>query len=44
MLVTRNKDFLSSDKIKEVAEEPDKERKNSPLWTDDYASLYSIMK
>jgi spermidine synthase len=44
VLVTRNKEFLNSERIKEVAEEPEKGRKNSPLWTDDYASLYSIMK
>jgi hypothetical protein len=44
MLVTRNKDFLSSERIKEVAEEPDTRSNPLPLWTDDYASLYSIMK
>ena len=44
MIVTRNKEFLESERIKDVAELPDAERKNSPLWTDDYASLYSIMK
>jgi len=44
MIVTRNKEFLESERIKDVAELPDADRKNSPLWTDDYASLYSIMK
>lgn len=44
MIVTRNKDFLDSERIKEVAEAPETGRKGSPLWTDDYASLYSIMK
>jgi len=44
MLVTRNKELLQSDRIKDVAEMPDPGRKNLPLWTDDYASLFSIMK
>jgi hypothetical protein len=44
MIVTRNKEFLESERIKDVAELPDPDRKSSPLWTDDYASLYSIMK
>jgi hypothetical protein len=44
MLVTRNKEFLENDRIRDVAEEPDPERKSFPLWTDDYASLFSIMK
>lgn len=44
MIVTRNQEFLESERIKDVAEQPDANRKNSPLWTDDYASLYSIMK
>ncbi|MBL9210792.1 MAG: fused MFS/spermidine synthase, partial [Opitutaceae bacterium] len=44
MIVTRNKEFLESERIKDVAEQPEANRKSSPLWTDDYASLYSIMK
>ena len=30
--------------LRAVAEEPTADNKTSPLWTDDYASLYSIMK
>jgi hypothetical protein len=44
MLVTRNKEFLAGDRIRDVAEEPSADNKKFPLWTDDYASLYSIMK
>ena len=44
MIVTRNKEFLASDRIKEVAEAPEADKTTFPLWTDDYASLYSIMK
>ncbi len=44
MLVTPSKEFLASDRIREVAEEAETEKKSLPLWTDDYASLYSIMK
>jgi spermidine synthase len=44
MLVTRDKEFLAGDRIREVAEDPKSDNKNFPLWTDDYASLYSIMK
>jgi SAM-dependent methyltransferase len=44
MLVTRNKDFLAIEAIREVTDAPAPARANSPLWTDDFASLYSIMK
>ena len=44
MLVTADKDFLAKDKIRDATEAPDKPKPNSPLWTDDFASLYSIMK
>ena len=44
MLVTRNKEFLENDRIRNVAEEPEAANKSFPLWTDDYASLFSIMK
>jgi spermidine synthase len=44
MLVTRDKEFLNSDRIRDVAEQPESDKSKSPLWTDDYASLYSIMK
>ena len=41
-----DKDFLAQEKIRDATEAPEeKPRKaNSPLWTDDFASLYSIMK
>jgi spermidine synthase len=44
MLVTKDPEFLKGDRIRDVAEEPKSDNKSSPLWTDDYASLYSIMK
>jgi hypothetical protein len=44
MLVTRDKDFLTHDRIRDVAELPGADKSKFPLWTDDYASLYSIMK
>ncbi len=43
ILVTRNKDFAALDAIRDKAEAP-ADNRNSPLWTDDYASLYSILK
>jgi protein-L-isoaspartate O-methyltransferase len=43
MLLTKNKDFLANESIREVADTP-ADNKKSPLWTDDFASLYSIMK
>ena len=43
MLVTRNKAFLEQDKIRDIADAPEPNAK-APLWTDDFASLYSIMK
>lgn len=44
MLVTRNKEFLASDRIRDVADEPEAAGKAFRLWTDDFASVYSIMK
>ncbi|WP_414662144.1 spermidine synthase [Horticoccus sp. 23ND18S-11] len=44
MLVTKNKAFLTNDRITDTAEKPSETRTSFPLWTDDYASLYSIMK
>ena len=44
MLVTKNKAFLASTKIKDATEAADSESKTAPLWTDDFASLYSILK
>ncbi len=46
MLVTANKDFLEKGRIREAAakEEPSKKTEKLPLWTDDFASVYSIMK
>jgi hypothetical protein len=44
ILVSKNKEFLAQPAIAGVAEEPEKRSKPAPLWTDDYASLYSILK
>jgi spermidine synthase len=43
MLVSRNRGFLETEAIREVADAPGN-HPNAPLWTDDFASLYSIMK
>lgn len=44
MLVTKNKAFFENERIKETSEAPSESRAKFPLWTDDYASLYAIMK
>ena len=44
VLVSRNKDFLTQAAIADVTEAPEKTKRPAPLWTDDFASLYSIMK
>ena len=44
ILVTKNKELLQTDKIREAAEAPETGGKPFPLWTDDFASLYSILK
>jgi SAM-dependent methyltransferase len=44
ILVTRNQAFLEQPAIADIAEEPDESARPGPFWTDDYASLYSIMK
>ena len=44
MLVTKNKDFLANERIRNATEGAEVGTKTSPLWTDDFASVYSIMK
>ncbi len=44
MLVTKNKDFLGKDRIRDSADTPETNNKSFPMWTDDFASVYSIMK
>lgn len=44
ILVTRNQEFLEQYAIESVTEEPETWERPPPLWTDEYASLYSIMK
>ncbi len=43
MLLSRNKDFLALDAVRNAADTAESSG-SSPLWTDDFASLYSIMK
>ena len=44
MLVTRDRAWLARPEIKAVTEAPRTYARPAPLWTDDNASLYSIMK
>lgn len=44
ILVTRNQALLAHPSISHVAEEPGAEGTMKSLWTDDYASLYEILK
>jgi hypothetical protein len=44
MLVSRNRDLMNEPRIREKAEEPETETKAFPMWTDDFASVYAIMK
>ncbi len=44
VLVTRDEAFLAQPAIADVSEGAEKSDQPAPLWTDDYASLYSIMK
>ena len=44
VLVSRNKAFLEIDAIRDKVDTSEATAKAMPLWTDDYASLYSIMK
>ncbi len=44
ILVSKNEAFLAQPAIADVKEEPEEEDGARPLWTDDYASLYSILK
>jgi SAM-dependent methyltransferase len=44
MLVTRNKEIFANDRIRDATDEPETGSKTFPLWTDDFASVYSILK
>jgi hypothetical protein len=44
MLLTRNKEFAAIEALRDAADAPAALKADSPLWTDDFASLYSIMK
>ena len=44
MLVTKNKALLEKERIREIAEGPETSKKPGVLWTDDFASVYAIMK
>lgn len=44
MILTKNKAILEHESIREKAEAPEPGKRQAPLWTDDFASLYSIMK
>ncbi len=44
ILVTNNKEMLKSSRILDKTEEPEPRKPGRAMWTDDYASLYEIMK
>ncbi|HVS52740.1 MAG TPA: fused MFS/spermidine synthase [Opitutaceae bacterium] len=44
ILVTKNKALLSAEKIANVTELPEKKKRTNALWTDDFASIYEILK
>jgi SAM-dependent methyltransferase len=44
VLLTLDREFLNQEAIRKAASEPDKLQPTVPLWTDDYASLFKILK
>lgn len=44
VLVTKNKALLANEKIHDVADDASTDKRMHTLWTDDYASLYEILK
>lgn len=44
MVLSKNKAIMEHEEIKDVAEAAEPANRSFPLWTDDFASLYSIMK
>ena len=44
MLVTREKNFLEQDAIRRATGPPTENLQRAPLWTDDYTSLFRILK
>jgi hypothetical protein len=44
ILVTANKSFLRNDEIRLATKEPEEPSRRIPLWTDDYVSLFTVLK
>ena len=44
ILVTSNQDFLQSEKIQTVATPLDQGTESSVLWTDDFSSLFDVLR
>jgi SAM-dependent methyltransferase len=44
VLLTANQEFLNQTAVRQAASNPDKPQPTVPLWTDDYASLFKILK
>jgi SAM-dependent methyltransferase len=44
VLVTKNREWLDTPVIRNATTEPWQKRRPVPLWTDDYASLFQILK
>ncbi|MBI5772605.1 MAG: fused MFS/spermidine synthase [Verrucomicrobia bacterium] len=44
ILVTKNKELLKNSAIRNAITEPEDENATAPLWTDDFASLFPILK
>jgi hypothetical protein len=44
MLVSKNHDLLNAPALQEVAEKYEPLSDAAPLWTDDHASLYDVLK
>lgn len=44
MVLSKNKAIMDNEDIRGAADEPEPANRNFPLWTDDFASLYAIMK
>ncbi len=44
MVLSKNKTYMASERIRDGADAPEAHPSNLPLWTDDFASLYAIMK
>jgi hypothetical protein len=44
MILSKNQEFMSRDALRYAASPPANDRKDVPLWTDDYSSMFRVLQ